>query len=381
MLRMNADTGYEVLLEIAAKMNRNILLSGDAVRSALFCLALVPSAYAGGDDFLQCAQKFPGDAAGRLKCYDQLAAPISAPQESIVPDEEAEASAAPAADSTRSAERSYLTRVWNLDDLSSRDPSKLGRLQPYRQSYLVVKKTGNPNRQPGSPLPDHNALAPNDIDAAEAKFQLSFKADIGNQRNIEFMGIRTLRFWGAYTQQSNWQVFNIRNSSPFRETIYEPELIATLGTGNASGLKLINLGWLHQSNGRPLPESRSWNRIYLLGGWEWNDMTSIMGRVWRRIPEHPLKDDNPDIVDYVGRADLVIRWEPRDKSQAVAMLLRNNLSRKASRGYVQIDWATPVRFGSAARMHIQITSGFGESLIDYNHHQNTFGLGFSFREW
>lgn len=360
---------------------RNAILLSNALLSVAFCAAFAPSAYAGSDDFLPCAQRFPGDAAGRLNCYDQLAAPISAPQENIFPDEEAEASAAPAADSTRSAERSYLTRVWNLDDLSSRDPSKLGRIQPYRQSYLVVKKTGNPNRQPGSPLPDHNALAPNDIDAAEAKFQLSFKADIGNQRNMEFLGIRTLRFWGAYTQQSNWQVFNIRNSSPFRETIYEPELIATLGTGNASGLKLINLGWLHQSNGRPLPESRSWNRIYLLGGWEWNDMTSILVRGWRRIPEDPLKDDNPDISEYVGRADLVIRWEPRDKSQAIAMLLRNNLSRTVNRGYVQIDWATPVRFGNAARMHIQITSGFGESLIDYNHHQNTFGLGFSFREW
>ena len=146
-------------------------------------------------------------------------------------------------------------------------------------------------------------------------------------------------------------------------------------------MKLINLGWVHQSNGRPLPESRSWNRIYLLGGMEWNDMTSIMLRGWWRIPEDPQKDDNPDISDYLGRGDLVMRWEPRDKSQSVAMLLRNNLRRTNNHGYVQIDWATPVRLGNAARMHIQMTSGYGESLIDYNHRQNTLGLGFSFREW
>lgn len=362
-------------MKITININCNILLS------VVFCTALVPSAYAGGDIFLQCAQKYPVDDAERLKCYDQLAAPAPAPRENAVPDEEAEASATPAAAPTRSAERSYLTRVWNLDDLSSRDPSKLGRLQPYRQSYLLAKKTGSPNRRPSSPLIDHNVTVPNDLDAVEAKFQLSFKADIGDQRNIDFLGIRTFRLWGAYTQQSNWQVFNIRNSSPFRETIYEPELIATLGTGNTSGLKLLNLGWLHQSNGRPLPESRSWNRIYLLGGMEWNDMTSILLRGWWRIPESPLKDDNPDIKDYLGRADLVIRWEPRDKTQAIAMLLRNNLSRTANRGYLQLDWATPVRFGNAARMHIQWTSGFGESLIDYNHRQNTISLGFSFREW
>ena len=366
-------------MRITLRNYRNTILLSDTLLSVVFCAVLAPSAYAGSDVLLQCAQRFSGDAAERLKCYDQLAFPASAVPETGVTDEEVETSAALAP--APGAERSYLTRLWNLDDLSSRDPSKLGRIQPYRQNYLVVKKSGNPNRQPSSPLADHNVAVPYNIDAVETKFQLSFKADIGNQRNIEFLGMRTIRFWGAYTQQSQWQVLNFRNSSPFRESVYEPELIATLGTKYAYGLKLINLGWLHQSNGRPLPESRSWNRIYLLGGWEWNDMTSIMGRVWRRIPENPLKDDNPDISDYVGRADLVIRWEPRDKSQAVAMLLRNNLRKTENRGFVQLDWATPVRFGNAARMHIQLTSGFGESLLDYNHRQNTFGLGFSFREW
>lgn len=369
-------------MKITVNMNCNILLS------VVFCTALVPSAYAVGDILLPCAQQYPGDDAERLKCYDQLAAPASAPTpaapKNIVPDENAEAStvpATPAAVPTRSTERSYLTRVWNLDDLSNLDPSKLGRLQPYRQNYLLLNKTSSSNLQPGSPAIGHSTLVPSDIDATEVKFQMSVKADIGDQRNIDFLGIKTVRFWGAYTQLSNWQIFNTRNSTPFRETVYEPELIATLGTGYASGLKLINLGWVHQSNGRPLLESRSWNRVYLLGGWEWNDMTSIMVRVWQRLPENALKDDNPDIVDYLGRGDFSIRWEPRDKSQSVALLLRNNLYKSNNRGYAQLDWATPVKFGSAARMHIQLTSGYGESLIDYNHRQNTIGLGFSFREW
>jgi len=209
---------------------------------------------------------------------------------------------------------------------------------------------------------------------------LSFKADIGSQQQIDLLGIRTFRLWLAYTQQSNWQIFNSKNSSPFRETNYEPELIATLGTGNPTGLKLINLGWVHQSNGRHLPESRSWNRLYLQGGWEWNNNTSFLLRGWKRLYESPSNDDNPDITGYIGKADLLARWEPVDKSQAVAVLLRNNLN-NPNRGFVQIDWATPVKFGNAARVHVQITSGFGESLIDYNHSQTTFGLGFSFREW
>ncbi len=347
-----------MFLKITMDMNRGFLLP------VLFCAVLVPPVYAAGDILPPCAQQYPVDDAARLKCYDQTAVPSS-----------------PVAAVSHGPERSYLTKAWNLDNLSNSDSSELDRLQPYRQNYLLVNRSSNPNRQPGSPLADHNVTAPADMDAAEIKFQLSFKADIGSQRNMDFLGIKTFRLWGAYTQQSYWQAFNVSDSSPFRETIYEPELIGTLGTGNASGLKLINLGWVHQSNGRSLPESRSWYRLYVLGGWEWNDMTSIMLRGWRRIQENPSRDDNPDIGDYLGRGDLVIRWEPRDKSQAIAMLLRNNLSRTGNRGYAQIDWATPLRLGSAARMHIQVSSGYGESLIDYNHRQNTIGLGFSFREW
>lgn len=372
-------------MNIEKQKNRSMWLSSSAVWAILSCLAFTQSAYADDEMFLRCIQQYSGEDEAHLKCYGQVIAstPVPEGEKKIVIDEDGEISsrspsiAAP----TLNPERSYLTKMWNLDDLSSRDPSKLGRLQPYRQNYLLVKRTSTPNRQPSSPLIDHNVNTPNDIDATEAKFQLSFKADIGDQRDIDFMGIKTFRLWVAYTQQSNWQIFNTRNSSPFRETVYEPELIATLGTGRSSGLKLINLGWLHQSNGRPLPESRSWNRLYVLGGMEWNDMTSILLRGWWRIPEDPLKDDNPDISEYLGRGDMVIRWEPKDKSQAVALLVRNNLSRTRNHGFIQLDWATPVRFGHAARMHIQMTSGFGESLIDYNYRQNTIGLGFSFREW
>ncbi|HEX5337494.1 MAG TPA: phospholipase A, partial [Gallionella sp.] len=347
--------------------------------------------------FLLCAQQYPNNDAERLKCYDRAAVPAAAvsaaaPAQASAPQADNAARAENNGDSEAGDEprvvarapeheRSYLTRAWNLDDRANRDESKMGRLRPHRQSYLLVRETSNTNTQPTTPSPGHTATVPRDLDALEAKYQLSFKADIGSQRDINIWGFKTFRLWGAYTQQSNWQVFNTRNSSPFRETNYEPELIATFGTGAASGLKMVNLGVAHQSNGRSLPDSRSWNRIYLQGGWEWNNSTSILARGWWRIPENPLKDDNPDISDYIGRADLVARWEPTDKSQAVAILLRNNLRWSQNRGFMQIDWSMPVALGSAARLHAQLSSGFGESMIDYNHRQSTLGLGFSFREW
>ena len=336
------------------------------VCAVLVCMGVYATACADDLAMGECAKRFPDDAARRLQCYDIAA--VAKPQVDTG-----------AAVNVR--ERSYLTKAWNLDNYSSSDPSKLGRLQPYRQNYLMIRRSNRPDRQPSSPLPDHNVATPYDWDVSETKFQFSFKADIGDQVNVDWFGIRTVRVWAAYTQQSWWQMFNTRNSSPFRETNYEPELIATIGTLQDSGLKLINFGWEHQSNGKPLPESRSWNRLYLQGGWEWNDSVSFLARGWWRIPESASNDDNPDITDYVGRADIVARWEPLDKSQAVALLLRNNLSGAHNRSFVQLDWATPQRFGNAARFHLQITSGYGESLIDYNYRQTTVGLGFSFREW
>jgi len=34
-----------------------------------------------------------------------------------------------------------------------------------------------------------------------------------------------------------------------------------------------------------------------------------------------------------------------------------------------------------ARFHVQLSSGYGETLIDYNHKQNTIGVGVSFGDW
>ncbi|MGZ8256502.1 MAG: phospholipase A [Gallionella sp.] len=330
---------------------------------ALLCMALSDTALC--DTLPTCLEKFPQQDAARLKCYDDaLPAVVRVPSYSA-----------------QHIERSYLTRVWNLDDENNDDDSKLGRLQPYRQNYLLLRDTNKPNALPSSGVAGHSALLPIDSDHVEAKYLISVKADIGEQRDINLLGLKTIRLWGAYTQQSHWQILNTRNSSPFRETNYSPELMVTFGTNQETGLKLINLGLEHQSNGRPLPDSRSWNRVYALGGWEWNNRTSILTRAWWRIPEARAKDDNPDIVHYLGIADMVLRWETADRSQAASLLLRNNFQTHNNRGFAQLDWAMPLNVGKSARVHLQLGHGYGESLIDYNYRQTTLGLGLSFREW
>lgn len=335
-------------------MNRSPLL-----QALLLC---VLSSQTMAEDALQCARI--GEDAARLKCYDSFAQPQAQPEPQRA-----------------AAGRSYLNRAWDLDN---RDDDLIGKklspLQPYRPSYLIARKTNQPNVLPYSPASGHTATSPSDTDSMELKFQISQKGKILNSRSWHFLGFTSFRLWGAYTQQSSWQAFNSQDSSPFRETNYEPELIATMGTGNDYGLKLVNIGLNHQSNGRDLPGSRSWNRAYLQGGWE-TDTWSALLRAWWRVPESVEQDDNPDIQEYLGKGDLVLRWAPLDDSQVVTILLRNNLNSEQNRGFIQIDWATPVIMTQSTRLHLQFTNGYGESLVDYNYRQTTLGLGVSFRDW
>ena len=328
------------------------------------------SAYAASDDLLECSSK--PDPIERLECYDAVNA-THLQEKKMAPDEVK-------AEEKVTEPRSYLTRSWDLDN---KDDELLGDhqspLKPHHVSYLIVRRTSETNQQPYSPSYG-SATLPEHIDLAELKFQYSQKAKVLNPVKTNFLGITSFRLWGAYTQQSSWQAFNNGNSSPFRETIYEPELILTLSTGNPSGLKLINVGYIHQSNGQNTTLSRSWNRTYVQGGWE-SDTLSALVRGWWRIREASDQDDNPDIEDYMGRGDITLRWAPLDGSQIVGLNIRNNLRLDQNRGFIQLDWATPVKLNQSAKLHVQLTTGYGETLIDYNFRQTTLGLGVSFRDW
>jgi phospholipase A1 len=290
----------------------------------------------------------------RLKCYDQ-AVTIKPPP------------------------RSYLTQAWDLDGQGNPDTSGIRRLEPYRKNYLLIRYTSNIDVAPSSPSPNHTVLTPYPYEKAEAKFQFSAKSEIGNYRDLEFLGFKNFRFWGAFTQQSYWQVFNVGNSSPFRDSNYEPELIGTFGTGNDQGWKMLNLGLSHQSNGRNKPDSRSWNRLYLQGGWEWSNIY-VMGRGWWRLPESAANDDNPDLVQYIGRAELVAHWLP-DRDDEIILLLRSNLDPHGHKGFLQLDWASPFKIGRSSQLNFQLTTGYGDNLIDYNYWQSTIGIGIVFKEW
>jgi phospholipase A1/A2 len=87
--------------------------------------------------------------------------------------------------------------------------------------------------------------------------------------------------------------------------------------------RFLNLGLVHQSNGQTSTLSRSWNRVYAQVGLERAGWT-VPGRVWKRINESAADDDHRDIVDYMGRGDVVVTY--RRNGNDYSALLRRNFS-------------------------------------------------------
>lgn len=349
------------------------------LKPVVMAIALLWSVSAHAVDMNEC--KATEDDLKRLACYDAVTGHIikNVDQKTVVKDVKIEAPSTPLVaaaepDSTRPGTRpSSLDERWDLDGLPS---PALFALRPYKPVYILPAfYSSSPTTHPTSPNPANNATLQGPIDHLEGKFQLSLKAKM-----LKDIGFAGSDFWFGYTQSSRWQVYNHQTSRPFRETNYEPELIYTAPTHySLLGLdgKMVGLSLTHQSNGRDIPQSRSWNRVIAQVGFE-NDNWTVMVRPWLRIREKADKDDNSDILDYVGRGEVVaIR---KLGNQQIAVTLRHSLKGgDRSRGSAAVDWAFPV-YGYL-KGHVQLFTGYGESLIDYNHKQNSIGVGLSLGEW
>ena len=240
----------------------------------------------------------------------------------------------------------------------------------YRPTYLLFARyTDRVNSQPFTPIFQAAGVPRETLDDFEAKFQFSFKGRVWTTDD------RRWGVWAAYTQQSHWQIFNDRNqvSRPFRETNYMPELFVSYrpGVSLPGGFQwtLLNAGFNHQSNGRADPVSRSWNRLFAEFGVE-RENFALFVKAWHRIKEDATKDDNPDITDYLGYGELNALYRWRDHTFTLAG--RGNLS--TSKGSGEFTWTSP-RILGLFRAYVQLFSGYGESLIDYNWKQTTIGAG------
>ncbi|MGP2658186.1 phospholipase A [Malaciobacter sp. WC5094] len=227
-------------------------------------------------------------------------------------------------------------------------------LYPYKMNYLLPVTFDDDRKS--------------DRERIETKFQFSIEKPI----TYNFFGLdESISF--AYTQKSFWQT--TADSAPFRETNYEPEIFVQFPYKNSETLKGFKLALNHQSNGRDKPESRSWNRIYLESYLQLSKLF-VVPRIWYRIPEK-TDDDNPDIEDYYGYGDLQLLYPYKD--HVFELMVRNNMKfNSENKGAVQLDWTFPLpSFISSSNSYgfVQMFTGYGDSLIDYDKKINRIGFG------
>ena len=371
-------------------------------RFLLFAVAAaLPAAAVANDAALQCT--LLQDNALRLACYDKVFAAQLPPEQPL---SEHEADGKPQLDVVQSVRQSIgnkeatlvfdtpegqaepsqelsdaaaaYTPLSQMYDLDANDPHGILTVREHNPMYLMpVWYNSSPNYAPSSPTRGAASQERfSDQKRIETKMQVSFKSKIA-----EDLFKSRADLWFGYTQKSDWQIYNQgRRSAPFRNTDYEPEIFITqpvkaqLPWGGR--LRMLGVGFAHQSNGQSRPESRSWNKVYAMAGMEWGKLT-VIPRVWMRLFDSSGKDnDNPDLTKYLGYGDVKLQYRLNDKHNFSTTLRYNP---KSGYGAAEAAYTFPIKGklqGVMRGFH-----GYGESLIDYNHKQSGIGFGLMFNGW
>lgn len=371
-------------------------------RFLLFAVAAaLPAAAVANDAALQCT--LLQDNALRLACYDKVFA-AQLPPEQPLPEHEADGK--PQLDVVQSVRQSIgnkeatlvfdtpegqaepsqeladaaaaYTPLSQMYDLDANDPHGILTVREHNPMYLMpVWYNSSPNYAPSSPTRDAASQERfSDQKRIETKMQVSFKSKIA-----EDLFKSRADLWFGYTQKSDWQIYNQgRRSAPFRNTDYEPEIFITqpvkaqLPWGGR--LRMLGVGFAHQSNGQSRPESRSWNKVYAMAGMEWGKLT-VIPRVWMRLFDSRGEDnDNPDLTKYLGYGDVKLQYRLNDKHN-FSITLRYNP--KSSYGAAEAAYTFPIK--GKLQGVVRGFHGYGESLIDYNHKQSGIGFGLMFNGW
>jgi len=292
----------------------------------------------------------------------------------------------------------YETIYRNLDplddDASTNTMIELANgkfgLRSYYPNYALVSYTNT--RPQGDVAFENPDVNPHYINT-EVKYQISLRADYTST----FFGFAQV-WTGAYTQTSYWQIFIA--SAPFRETNYKPELFVTIPMFHKAdivGFKAFSLGYKHSSNGQPDANgtrtrpngpregsrSRSWNRVYARGYFQWGNLFSEI-TTWRRIKEKFKDNDNPDLEDYYGQGSFELGYIKKKLVTRVTMRPSFTMGHLSA----ELEVSYPVPVSENVLFFMQAFSGFdmhghyggyGQSLIDYDvaTHQVGFGLSIS----
>jgi len=237
----------------------------------------------------------------------------------------------------------------------------------YKPNYIL------PYYYTGSP--DNTVYASNtpnneQIKHAEVKYQISLKVPLW--KNI--LG-HSSSLYVAYTQLSYWQLYNQKTF--FRENDYEPELFLANKINYFFSknwqLNFINPGIVHQSNGMGTSLQRGWDRVYLEAIAS-TDHWMVDLKPWYI---YSTNGNNKNIAKFLGYGHLLVAYQFHQ--QVFSLQAHNFIENYARYATGEATWSFPLI--PYVKGYVQVFSGYGQSLIEYNHRTNSVGVGLALNDW
>ncbi|MBI2306503.1 MAG: phospholipase A [Rhodocyclales bacterium] len=260
-------------------------------------------------------------------------------------------------------------------------PADTGRSSTDPELAAALRLDPLPEVEPALSANEPMYIVAGSRDGLNSRFQLSFKYRLFDERSLPARLVPSLgHLHFGYTQTSLWDLHG--DSKPFRDTSYRPSLFwqGRVGDGSGGGAAPVFLrgGYEHESNGKDGDKSRSIDTLFLQPAWR-KDFAD--GRTLLFAPKFIAyldRDDNRDIAHYRGYADWMLRYG-NENGWVVSARLRRGSS---GHGSGQLDFSHPLREPLFSRvggfLHIQLFSGYGETLLDYNLHRSPqLRIGFS----
>ncbi len=276
-----------------------------------------------------------------------------------------------------------IYKTFNFEDIDDKEAKKYMKkwggeefaLSPYRANYILPLGWTDFNYKEWTPTDG-------DYSHFETEIQISFKLNIYD--NLFGYGEH---YYLAYSQRSFWQLYI--PSSPFREHNFNPELFVVfpVGSNMLYGLKNIEYGYAHISNGQgnikktnnsdayPNLKNRSRSINYIYAKFVWQKSAMIYNlKVWIPFWWKKALSDNPDIIDYWGFMSFKTMYFY--KKHLFTFKIRGNpVKLKAGS---EFTYSYPVSHVKGVYYYFKMFKGYGESLIDYNNNITKYSFGFSF---
>lgn len=229
--------------------------------------------------------------------------------------------------------------------------------------------------------PIYFLLSPSPFDA---KFQFSFKYHLftGGEGFAKRWPILSGLYF-AYTQTSFWDLG--APSKPFTDSSFRPELfyrhhLTNLGHSFRDADLDLQLGIFHESNGKSGEDSRSLNAVYVKPTvtipLKHHLVLTLAVQAWQYVGS---LSDNPNIGDYRGHASLFASIG-NPEGFMLSSELRGGIT--SGKGNVRVDASYPLNALSFSNLdlylYVQLYSGYGEDLLDYDKKDTQVRIGFGF---